>query len=422
MRKLIANLKKMLTNNIGIKILAVIVAFIVWLAVVNINDPEKIVTVYNIPIEVTDTEVLTEQNMVYSAKAVYTVNITVSGKRSVVTNLTADDFKATASLKDLSKVNSIPVNVEAKNITVSRDVTIVKQSVHTIEVGVEQITENDFEIEPEFHGSLAEGYVLGEYSLYTNKVTIDAPTSVLDRIDKVAAICDIENLNEDVEGKKCKIVLYDEAGKKISLKKNNITLSISKVRINVSILKEVVLNILPVTVDNIGTPAKDCEVTEVTMQQKNITVIGDAEILDGLTDLDISEQIDISKDESDVTKTVDVSKMLPQEVTITSGSIISIDVKIDKYVSKSITIEKSDVAVNNVDDSVDATVLSKKISIEFYGKERDLNNLKSEDVSVSVDLSGVVAEGTQDMKATVGCPNNISPVNDVLVKISIKKR
>ncbi len=422
MRKLIANLKKMLTNNIGIKILAVIVAFIVWLAVVNINDPEKIVTVYNIPIEVTDTEVLTEQNMVYSAKAVYTVNITVSGKRSVVTNLTADDFKATASLKDLSKVNSIPVNVEAKNITVSRDVTIVKQSVHTIEVGVEQITENDFEIEPEFHGSLAEGYVLGEYSLYTNKVTIDAPTSVLDRIDKVAAICDIENLNEDVEGKKCKIVLYDEAGKKISLKKNNITLSISKVRINVSILKEVVLNILPVTVDNIGTPAKDCEVTEVTMQQKNITVIGDAEILDGLTDLDISEQIDISKDESDVTKTVDVSKMLPQEVTITSGSIISIDVKIDKYVSKSITIEKSDVAVNNVDDSVEATVLSKNISIEFYGKERDLNNLKSEDISVSVDLSGVVAEGTQDMKATVGCPNNISPVNDVLVKISIKKR
>ena len=264
--------------------------------------------------------------------------------------------------------------------------------------------------------------MLGEYSLYTNKVTIDAPTSVLDRIDKVAAICDIENLNEDVEGKKCKIVLYDEAGKKISLKKNNITLSISKVRINVSILKEVVLNILPVTVDNIGTPAKDCEVTEVTMQQKNITVIGDAEILDGLTDLDISEQIDISKDESDVTKTVDVSKMLPQEVTITSGSIISIDVKIDKYVSKSITIEKSDVAVNNVDDSVEATVLSKNISIEFYGKERDLNNLKSEDISVSVDLSGVVAEGTQDMKATVGCPNNISPVNDVLVKISIKKR
>ena len=206
------------------------------------------------------------------------------------------------------------------------------------------------------------------------------------------------------------------------MKKNNITLSISKVRINVSILKEVVLNILPVTVDNIGTPAKDCEVTEVTMQQKNITVIGDAEILDGLTDLDISEQIDISKDESDVTKTVDVSKMLPQEVTITSGSIISIDVKIDKYVSKSITIEKSDVAVNNVDDSVEATVLSKNISIEFYGKERDLNNLKSEDISVSVDLSGVVAEGTQDMKATVGCPNNISPVNDVLVKISIKKR
>jgi YbbR domain-containing protein len=412
----------MLTNNVGIKIAAVIFAFIVWLAVVNINDPEKIVTVYSIPIEVTDNDVLKEQNMVYSSKGNYRVNITVSGKRSIVTNLTADDFKATASLKDLSKVNSIPVSVEAKNMTIARNITIMKQSVQTIAVDVEQITENDFEIEPEFHGSLADGYVLGEYSLYTNTVTIDAPTSVLDRIDKVAAICDIEDLSQDVSGRKCRIVLYDKDGERISLKKNNITLSISKVKINVSILKEVVLKIKPVTVDNIGTPAENCEITEVKMQQNTITVIGAADILETLTDLDISGEIDISKDESDVTKTVDVSKLLPQEVTITSGSIVSVEVKIDKYINKSITIDPTDVALLNVSDAIKAKVLSKNISIEFYGKEKDLNDVKSEDISVSIDLNGVVAEGTQDMKATVQCPDSISTVNDVSIKIKIEKK
>ncbi len=422
MKKIIANLKKMLTNNVGIKIAAVIFAFIVWLAVVNINDPEKIVTVYSIPIEVTDNDVLKEQNMVYSSKGNYRVNITVSGKRSIVTNLTADDFKATASLKDLSKVNSIPVSVEAKNMTIARNITIMKQSVQTIAVDVEQITENDFEIEPEFHGSLADGYVLGEYSLYTNTVTIDAPTSVLDRIDKVAAICDIEDLSQDVSGRKCRIVLYDKDGERISLKKNNITLSISKVKINVSILKEVVLKIKPVTVDNIGTPAENCEITEVKMQQNTITVIGAADILETLTDLDISGEIDISKDESDVTKTVDVSKLLPQEVTITSGSIVSVEVKIDKYINKSITIDPTDVALLNVSDAIKAKVLSKNISIEFYGKEKDLNDVKSEDISVSIDLNGVVAEGTQDMKATVQCPDSISTVNDVSIKIKIEKK
>lgn len=422
MKKAVANLERMLTNNTGIKILAVLFAFIVWLAVVNINDPEKVVVIYNIPVTITDSEVLEEQNMAYTVPSVYRVNVTVSGKRSIVTNLSPDDFTATASLKDLSKVNSIPVNVEAKNATISRRITVMKQSIQTVEVKVEQITQNDFEIEPEFHGSLAEGFVLGDYSLYTNTVTIDAPTSVLNQIDKVAALCDIENLNENIEGKKCRIVLYDKDGNKISLKKNKITLSMDRVKINVSILKEVVVNILPVTVDNIGTPAKNCSVTDVIMNQKSITVIGAADILDSLTDLDISREIDISKDENDVTKTVDVSKMLPQEVTITSGSTISIDVKIDKYITKSITIDKNDVALLNVSDSCTAKVISKNISIEFYGKEKDLNNIKSEDIAVSVDLNGVVAEGTQDMKATVSCPESISAVNDVSVKIKIKKK
>lgn len=422
MKIVLANLKKMLINNIGIKILAVIFAFVLWLAVVNINDPERIITVYNVPITITDGEVLKEQNMVYSAVSSYSVSITVSGKRSVVSNLTPDDFVATASLKDLSKVNSIPVNVEAKSISLGRRITIMKQSIQTIEVSVEQITETEFDIEAEFHGSMRDGYVLGEYSLYTNKVTIDAPNSVLDRIDKVAAVCNVENVSEDIQGQKCKIVLYDKKGQKINIKKNNISMSMSRVKINVNILKEKTLRILPVTTENIGQPAKDCLVTDVKLLQDEITVIGKAEIIDSLEDLDISGEIDLSKDDKDVTKTVDVSTLLPQEITISSGNIISIEVKIDKYTTRSITIEPQDVALQNVTDGYGVSVISKVISIEFSGKESDLNGIKAEDIAVSVDLSGVVAEGTQVVKATIDCPDTIAPVNDVSVKVKIKKK
>ena len=422
MKKVLANLKKILTNNIGIKILAVIFAFVLWLAVVNINDPERVITVYNVPITITDSEVLKEQNMVYSAVSDYSVNITVSGKRSVVSNLTPDDFVATASLKDLSKVNSVPVNVEAKSISTGRRITIMKQSIQTVEVSVEQITETEFDIEAEFHGSMRDGYVLGEYSLYTNKITIDAPNSVLDRIDKVAAVCNVENVSEDIQGQKCKIVLYDKKGQKINIKKNNITMSMSRVKINVNILKEKTLKILPVTIDNVGQPAKDCLVTDVKLLQDEITVIGTADIIDSLKDLDISGQIDLSKDDKDVTKTVDVSTLLPQEITISSGNIISIEVKIDKYTTRSITIEPQDVALQNVAEGYGVSVISKVISIEFSGKESVLDDIKPEDIAVSVDLTGVVAVGTQVVKATIDCPDTITPVNDVSVKVKIKKK
>ena len=50
MKKMLTKLKMSLTNNIGLKFLAVLIALVLWLAIVNVNDPEKTITVSNIPI------------------------------------------------------------------------------------------------------------------------------------------------------------------------------------------------------------------------------------------------------------------------------------------------------------------------------------------------------------------------------------
>lgn len=80
-------IKASLTNNVGIKVIAVVIAALIWLMIVNISDPEKTVIIYNIPINVTHEEVITDMNMVYDSDKNATVNITVSGKRSVVSKL-----------------------------------------------------------------------------------------------------------------------------------------------------------------------------------------------------------------------------------------------------------------------------------------------------------------------------------------------
>ena len=131
MKKMLTKLKMSLTNNIGLKFLAVLIALVLWLAIVNVNDPEKTITVSNIPISVTNENAITSRDMVYNVKSEQYLNITVSGKRSIVSNLSAEDFRATASLKELSKVNSIPVDVTTKNASLGRKITIVKQSAQT---------------------------------------------------------------------------------------------------------------------------------------------------------------------------------------------------------------------------------------------------------------------------------------------------
>ena len=131
MKKMIMKIKESLTHNVGVKIVAVIIATLIWLTVINITDPEKTVVIYGVPVTVTHEEAISDLDMVYEVKNNKYVNITISGKRSVVGKLSADDFKAIASLKELSKVNSVPIEVSAKQGSIARKVTIEKPVSYT---------------------------------------------------------------------------------------------------------------------------------------------------------------------------------------------------------------------------------------------------------------------------------------------------
>ena len=57
--------KKKLTNNIGLKIASVILAVLIWLVVLNVSDPDKTITISNIPITFINENAITGQDKVY---------------------------------------------------------------------------------------------------------------------------------------------------------------------------------------------------------------------------------------------------------------------------------------------------------------------------------------------------------------------
>lgn len=139
MKRAMMKIRASFTHNVGIKVVAVIIAALIWLTVINMTDPEKTVVIYSIPVEITHEDAISDMDMVYEVRSDQYVNITISGKRSVVSGLSADDFRATASLKELSKVNSVPIEVTAKQGSKARKVSIEKQSVQTLMIEVEEI-------------------------------------------------------------------------------------------------------------------------------------------------------------------------------------------------------------------------------------------------------------------------------------------
>lgn len=419
MKKMLTKLKMSLTNNIGLKFLAVLIALVLWLAIVNVNDPEKTITVSNIPISVTNESAITSRDMVYNVKSEQYLNITVSGKRSIVSNLSAEDFRATASLKELSKVNSIPVDVTTKNASLGRKITIVKQSAQTILVDVENVEEKDFtDLVVEYTGKVADGYVAGLSSMSTDEVTVKAPTSIIDKIKKVAVRCRLDGTNTNIS-KKCPVILYDKNDKEI--KSDEIELSDKKIRVNVNVLRAKQVPISTINKDELGKPADGYVVDDVILSSDSITVYGSEESLDSIESLDIQDDIDVSDAKGDVTQNIDVTGKLPKGLSVSGESTITVKVLIKKLITRTFEYDASEVSLNDLSSDLDVQLVTKKVKVTLQGEEEVISQLTKDDMAISADL-GKVKEGTTTVHVDVAVPDNTTLMNNVTIKIKAKAK
>lgn len=419
MKKMLTKLKMSLTNNIGLKFLAVLIALVLWLAIVNVNDPEKTITVSNIPISVTNESAITSRDMVYNVKSEQYLNITVSGKRSIVSNLSAEDFRATASLKELSKVNSIPVDVTTKNASLGRKITIVKQSAQTILVDVENVEEKDFtDLVVEYTGKVADGYVAGLSSMSTDEVTVKAPTSIIDKIKKVAVRCSLDGTNTNIS-KKCPVILYDKNDKEI--KSDEIELSDKKIRVNVNVLRAKQVPISTINKDELGKPADGYVVDDVILSSDSITVYGSEESLDSIESLDIQDDIDVSDAKGYVTQNIDVTGKLPKGLSVSGESTITVKVLIKKLITRTFEYDASEVSLNDLSSDLDVQLVTKKVKVTLQGEEEVISQLTKDDMAISADL-GKVKEGTTTVHVDVAVPDNTTLMNNVTIKIKAKAK
>ena len=124
-----------LFNNIGLKILAVIFSVLLWLVSVNINDPVDTEVYRNIPVELENTNLLTDEGMTWEVlEDTDRVTVTVRANRSVLENINASDVAATADFSELSFTNTVPIRLSVSRtygsqIEISGNIDMVRLEV-----------------------------------------------------------------------------------------------------------------------------------------------------------------------------------------------------------------------------------------------------------------------------------------------------
>ena len=391
-----------LFQHMGLKILSLILAVILWMIVMNLDDYSITRTIRNIHVEQLNGEAIEKLGKVYDVIDGSTVDIVVKGPRSVVDALTADSFYASADLSEVSITNSVQINVTPLDSRVAKDITITYVN-NTMNLTIEDKITRSLPIKAVTDGDPAEGYALGTIAVTPNMIDISGPASIVSKVTEVRAILSLEEANESLSKAvvpKC-IDAYGEA-----LNSKSVELGVSEVTVKASIYptKEV-----PIKISTEGTPQAGVVVTKVNYNPKTVLVAGDQKLLDELDSVSISDvSVEGLSDNKELN--IELDKYLPQGVYLADANEeVAVSIEVEWLQEKVIEIAVEDIELKGTDEEkYDYKLeISGVYKLKLRGLQENLDPVTKESLKVYLNVEGR-AEGTTDVSPSYEKPSGVT--------------
>lgn len=377
-------LKNRLLNNIGVKIVSILLAVIFWLVVMNVSDYSITVRIDDIPVQQINGDVLDELDQVYDIASGDTVDIVVKGRRSVVSKLGRDDFNATADLSKMSITNTVQIFVTPKSASISDEISISCVD-NTMKLNLEDKVVKQFPIKVKTEGEPSNGFAVGEIEVRPNIVTVEGPKSAVDKITEARA--DISVLGaKTAYTAEAKIVLYDAYGEPV----NNDKISVNQEDVSLNVNVYPVKNV-PVNVSTIGNAGTGYDIAEVAYQPQTVQIAGPEEKLDRIKAVDIDD-ISVSGLTENFVTTVNINDYLPDGLFVASeSSDIAISVTIEKLEEVTFNLKENEITLTEKDNGYTYEIsLSGDYKIIASGLEEYVEGLNISAIKPSINCSDLL--------------------------------
>ena len=410
-------MKDLFTKNIGLKILAVLIACILWLVVVNYDDPVMSTTFGGVQVEITGVESLTDHGKVYDVKnGSDIISVTITGKRSVIESIGRENIVATADLSSLSIMNTVEIQLSTnKNFN---QLDSIKSDIKSVELNIEDLKTINLPTVVNIEGVPADGYILGDVTTNQNTIRVSGPESLVSKISQAVCTVSVDGRLTDIVTT-ADIVLLDENG--IKVEGNNLTTNIKSLSVTANILMVKAVDIM---YNYSGVPENGYVVNgDITGDRNAVYIAGKASAIESLSFISVpASAINVDDKSESYTTVVDLSKYLPDGVTFADGNFdgkVVVSVDIEKTVTKyynvplsniTITGTRSDeaevedpsdgaktlqvslIGISDAFTGVTASDIKGIINIDEYMETHDLKELK--DGTYTMDIMLETPEGT----------------------------
>ena len=416
-------MNKKITNNLSLKILSVAIAILIWLLVVNADNP-----IGTKSFVIGDVQLLNEAYLDADGKMCMqddkqeSIRVTIKANRKTLDRITASDIKAVADLQQAVSLNTDPVMVP---ITVSCDKVLpdnIEVTPKNLSIHIEDKDTQEFVVNVTTNNTKPDkGYEVGTLTSNPEKLKITGPKSLINKIDKVNASVDVDGTSEDVT-EETDVKIIDKNGEEFT-DTDMAYLNISKVSVTARLWK--VRPEVRIKAEYEGTPADGYEVESISTTPNVISVAGSDEALSALEEQNNTVTIpssatDVSGRDSDYEVKINISDYLSQGLKLTSDSSEDVFVRVNILPQGSSVCEvpTKNIKVENAPESMQVAFDTAKIEIRIKKTEEDLSDLKESDIKASIDLKDKT-EGSFEVPVKIEIPEGYELVDEVTTGVEI---
>ena len=423
-------MKKKLTSNIGLKIGSLLAAIVVWVAVVNINDPNTSVSFYNVPVTIQNADVITAQGKIYEIEDDTDVvnRVTVYGPRSVLENMEKSNITATADMNNLSSVNTVPINFGTTSN--SNQITDIRASSENVKVTIENRKTVQMILRTQVVGEAPEGYVVGKVTTDQNLVRIIGPESLIDKIAIASITIDMNTMNgvtSDITTS-ASVRLYDENGSEVT--GSTLTRNPESVIATVQILPT---KAVPLKFEVSGTPASGYALSgHVSSDPETVTVYGTKNLLATVNSINIpAEDLNVTGQREDLVTRIDITDYIPDNVTLLNEeeAEVTVTVGIEALQTRDIKVNLKDIQIDDLPENMTCTLDTTDgdtVTVTVVGIREEINRLNPQDILTVLKVNewmvsqgiSVLPEGSYPVTLEFDLPEDVTLQSPVKVTMN----
>lgn len=378
----------MLANKRFNIILSLIIAICLWAYVIGETNPTDTRTFREIPIVLQGEQTLEDNGLALLSVSAETLNVTLTGSRADINQISAKDISATVNLADAAKgENQLKIQIR-----VPEDVEIEDKSLNKVTVVIEERVSKEVDIEVSYEGTFDDGEEPITVDMDRSSVVVTGASSLVDKVKAVKAVVEEGKVKEDLTTTTSQLYPVDAAGETV----DNVELSAKNVQVSTLLAaNKTVPLVVPIEDDQ-----KEL-LPKTSSAPKTITIKGKSS---DLADINMvtTETVDLSDVTSDTE--IQLHPILEEGVQVSDKSAenLVLKVKVTPLESRTFTFDEGDVELTGLGEDLEAEVQAAEIKIVIKGREEDLEAIEEGSITLTADLSQL-EKGSHSVSLKVSC-------------------